>query len=94
MLHLLSAYAPEIKGVLLQSKSGVGEEEIISAENLLLKITLKDKVITRDALFAQEVLCSKITKASGNYVFKVKKNKQRIVYDIEQSLCLYRNKNV
>lgn len=48
-------------------------------------------MITGDALFAQEMLCHKICQCKGNYVFKAKKNKKRIVDDIDQNLYLNRN---
>ena len=45
-------------------------------------------------MFAQEVLCSKITNASGDYLFKVKRNKKRIIDDIEQEFNLCQNQNI
>lgn len=94
LLHLLSAYAPEISGVLLQTKSKPAGGEIIAAEEIIKNINITGKIITGDAMFAQEVLSSKIKEASGDYVFKVKRNKKRIISDIEQGFALSNRQNI
>lgn len=91
LLHLVSAFAPEVNAVLLQSKSEVAGGEIKTAEKMVPKIPLKGKVVTADALYAQEVLCHKIVAAKGDYVLKVKRNKKRIIADIEEGLNLAYN---
>ena len=94
LLHLLSAYAPEVKGVFRQIKSELCGGEIKAAEKIIPEMNLRDKVITGDALFAQETLCASIVKNGGNYLFKVKKNKIRIINDIEQLFNLHNNRNI
>ena len=94
LLHLLSAYAPEIAGVISQAKSKPAGGEIVTAEEMVVDLDVKGKIITGDAMFAQEVLCSKITNASGDYLFKVKRNKKRIIDDIEQEFNLCQNQNI
>jgi predicted transposase YbfD/YdcC len=39
-----------------------------------MHITVKEHVVTGDALFAQRTLCKQIKKAKGGYVFRVKGN--------------------
>ena len=94
LLHLVSAYVPDAKAVISQIKSKVAGGEIKSAKNILSKINLKNKVVTGDAMFAQNSLCTQITKSSGNYLFKVKRNKKRIINDIDQEFHLYKNRNL
>lgn len=83
LLHLLSAYSPEIRGVVRQIKSELAGGEIKAAAKIIPEINVKNKVITGDALFAQESLCADIVGNGGNYLFKVKKNKRRIIDDID-----------
>jgi len=94
LLHLVSAYSTEESGVLSQVKSELAGGEIASASNALSKIALKGKIVTGDAMFAQESLCTQITNAEGNYLFKVKRNKKRIIDDIDQEFHYYKNKNL
>lgn len=94
LLHLVSAYSTEESGVLSQVKSELAGGEIISASKVLSKIDLKGKIITGDAMFAQESLCTQITKSKGDFLFKVKRNKKRIVDDIDQEFHYYKNKHL
>ncbi|HJK86379.1 MAG TPA: ISAs1 family transposase, partial [Candidatus Megaira endosymbiont of Nemacystus decipiens] len=94
LLHLLSAYSPEIKGVIRQTKSDLAGGEIKAATKIIPDINIKNKVITGDALFSQEELCSTIVKNQGHYLFKVKRNKKRIIQDIEQIFNLHNNKKI
>jgi len=94
LLHLVSAFAPEVKAVLMQSRSEVAGGETKSAEAMIPKLELEGKIVTADALYAQEVLCHKIVQAGGDYVFKVKRNKKRIIADIEEGLNFSYNRNL
>lgn len=84
LLHLVSAYSTEESGVLSQVKSELAGGEINGAAKALSKIDLKGKIVTGDAMFAQASLCTQITQSEGDYLFKVKRNKKRIVNDIDQ----------
>ena len=94
LLHLVSAFAPEVNAVLMQSKSKVAAGEIKSLEEMIPKLDLKGKVVTADALYVQEVLCNKIVQAGGDYVFKVKRNRKKILGDIEEGFNLSYNRNL
>ena len=54
LLHLVSVYIPEEKGVVAQVKSGLAGGEIIGAQKALSSVNLKNKVVTGDAMFVQE----------------------------------------
>lgn len=94
LLHLVSAYATEANGVLAQVKSTLAGGEINAAKEVVKQIDIKGKVITGDALFAQDSLSKQIVGASGDYLFKVKKNKKRIINDIDQEFYYYKNKGL
>ena len=94
LLHLVSAYATQGSGVLAQVKSELAGGEINGAAEVLSKVDLKDKIVTGDAMFAQSTLCTQITKAEGDYLFKVKKNKKRIVNDIDQTFYYNKSQNL
>lgn len=94
LLHLLSAYVPQMSGVLMQVKSEPAGGEIKAATDILSKIDIRGKVVTGDAMFAQEMLCHKIVSNAGDYVFKVKGNKKRIIEDINQGFIANQNNGV
>lgn len=68
LLHLVSAYAVESKGVLAQIKSALAGGEIKAASKLMSKMSIKNKIITGDTMFAQRRLCAQI------------RNKKAIIY--------------
>jgi len=68
--------------------------QIATAEKLITNLDIKNKVITGDALYAQEVLSNKIVSRSGDYVFKVKRNKKKIIDDIKQGFEHYSQNNL
>lgn len=94
LLHLISAYSPEEKAVIAQVKSSLAGGEILGAKEALSRIDLKGKIVTGDAMFAQESLCKQITESKGNYLFKVKQNKKRILDDINQEFYLRKSKHL
>jgi|GEM_PF-2439474 len=94
ILHLLSAYLPEVGGVLSQIRSVPAGGEIRAAETVLSKLNIENKVITGDAMFAQEMLCHQIVSSSNDYIFKVKGNKKRIIGDIHEGFASCKDKNL
>lgn len=91
LLHLVSAYNPDGKGVVAQVKSAVAGGEIAGASKALSRVNLSGKVVTGDAMFAQESLCSQIKDSGGEYLFRVKQNKKRIFNDIAQEFYFYKS---
>lgn len=94
LLHLVSAFASEISATIAQVKSGRGGGEIEAAKKIIDGLELKEKVITGDALFVCSKLCSRIVSKSGDYLFKVKQNRKRILSDIIQRIQYHRNKDL
>lgn len=94
LLHLVSAFAPEVSGTLAQMKSEVAGGEIVAARRIISTLNIENKVITADALFAGEKLCSEIVAKGGDYVFKIKQNRKRIRDDIIQRMYHHRNRHL
>jgi hypothetical protein len=71
-LHLVSAFAHLARAVLFEMGTDSKGKELVVGPDVLTHITIKDHVVTGDALFAQRSLCEQIEKAKGGYVFRVK----------------------
>lgn len=80
--HLVSAFAHEALGVLFQMGTETKGKELVVGPEVLKHITIQNRVITGDALFAQRTLCTQITKDKGGYVFRVKGNQETLENDI------------
>jgi DDE_Tnp_1-associated/Transposase DDE domain len=81
-VHLLSAYAPEVKAVLAQLRVDAKTNEHKAALELLGVLTLKGKVVTGDAMFTHRDVCAKVTEAGGDYILPAKENQPTLVKDI------------
>lgn len=81
-LCLVSAFAHVASSVLFQMGTDTKGKELVIGPKVLKHITVKDHVITGDALFAQKKLCEQIGKDNGGYVFRVKGNQERLEQDI------------
>jgi len=79
---LVAAFAHVAKSVLFEEGTDMKGKELIIGPDVLKHITIKDHVITGDALFAQRSLCDQITKEHGGYVFRVKGNQETMEQDI------------
>lgn len=73
-VHLLAAYAPQQRVVLMQVEVGAKANEITAAPRLLEALDRRGRVVTGDAMFTQRELCDQIVLAGGDYVFPVKDN--------------------
>lgn len=81
-LHLVSAFAHLARAVLFEQGTDTKGKELVVGPEVLTHITLKDHVVTGDALFAQRTLCEQIEKAKGGYVFRVKGNQDTLENNI------------
>src|ERR1700691_5194591 len=81
-LHLVSAFAHLARAVLFEMGTDSKGKELVVGPDVLTHITIKDHVVTGDALFAQRSLCEKIEKAKGGYVFRVKGNQDTLEKNI------------
>lgn len=81
-LHLVSAFAHLARAVLFEQGTEIKGKELVVGPEVLTHITIKDRVVTGDALFAQKTLCEQIEKAKGGYVFRVKGNQDTLEKNI------------
>ena len=81
-VHLVSAYASDVKAVLAQLRVDAKTNEHKAALELLGVLPLKGKVITGDAMFTHRDVCAKVIEGGGDYVLPVKDNQPTLVKDI------------
>ena len=81
-LHLVSAFAHLARAVLFEQGTDIKGKELVVGPEVLTHITIKDRVVTGDALFAQRSLCEQIKTAKGGYVFRVKGNQDTLEKNI------------
>jgi predicted transposase YbfD/YdcC len=81
-LHLVSAFAHVARAVLFEQGTETKGKELVVGPEVLTHITIKDRVVTGDALFTQRSLCEQIEKAKGGYVLRVKGNQDTLEKNI------------
>jgi DDE_Tnp_1-associated/Transposase DDE domain len=82
-VHLVSAYAPDVKAVLAQLRIDAKTNEHKAALELLGVLPLKGKVITGDAMFTHRDVCQTVIEGGGDYVLAVKDNQPTLAGNIE-----------
>lgn len=81
-LHLVASFAHAARAVLFEQGTDIKGKELVVGPEVLTHITIKDHVVTGDALFAQRSLCEQIKLAEGGYVFRVKGNQETLEKNI------------
>jgi predicted transposase YbfD/YdcC len=81
--HLLAAYLPGERVVLMQVEVDGHENDISAAPQVLKHLDLQGKIVTGDALLTQRKLAQQIGDAGGDYVFPVKENHPQLLQDIQ-----------
>ncbi len=81
-VHLVSAYAPDVKAVLAQLRVDAKTNEHKAALELLGVLPVKGKVLTGDALFTHRDVCAAVLDGGGDYVLPVKENQPTLSKDI------------
>jgi DDE_Tnp_1-associated/Transposase DDE domain len=81
-VHLVSAYAPDVKAVLAPLRVDAKTNEHKAGLQLLGVLPLKGKVITGDAMFTHRDVCSAVIEGRGDYVLPVKENQPTLARDI------------
>lgn len=81
-IHIVAAFAHKAMSVLFEMGTDIKGKELVIGPEVLKHITIKDKVVTGDALFTQRSLCEQIIKKEGGYVFRVKGNQETLEKDI------------
>jgi hypothetical protein len=81
-VHLLAAFAEDLKGVIGEFRVAPDSNEIIAALELLQGLSLEGAIVSEDAIFAQRAICREIKDRGGDYFFTVKVNQPRLRDDI------------
>jgi predicted transposase YbfD/YdcC len=82
--HLLTLYATDTGVVVGQMAVGEKANEIVVAPELLKTVNLAGRLISGDAMFAQQALSQQIVEAEGDYVWIVKDNQPTLRASIER----------
>ena len=77
-LHLLALQEAELNAVVEQTELREGENEISGAKRLLEKADLANKIISGDAIFAQQELSKTVIEKGGEYLWKLRANQGTI----------------
>ncbi len=77
-LHLLALQESEVNLVIEQTALLEGENEISAGKRLLEKVDLTNKIISGDAIFAQQELSKKVVEKGGEYLWKLRANQGKI----------------
>jgi hypothetical protein len=86
-VHLLSAYAPDVKAVLAQLRVDAKTNEHKAALELLGVLPVRGRVVTGDAMFTHRDVCAEVVHRGGDYVLPVKENQPTLGKDIAAALA-------
>lgn len=82
MLHMISAYATELRVVLAQEKVQDKSNEITAIPKLLEWLDLKGNTVTIDAMGCQYKIADQILTKEGEYIFALKGNQGELCDDV------------
>ena len=81
-VHLVSAFASRLSGVLGQLQVAPEGNEITAALALLKDLPLQGAVVTGDAVFCQRAICQHVRDQQGDDLFAVKANQPHLMADL------------
>jgi hypothetical protein len=81
-VHLVAAYAADVKGVLAQMRVDAKTNEHKAALELLGVLPLAGRVVTADAMFTHRDFCQQIIEDQGDYVLPIKQNQPNLRKDV------------
>lgn len=84
-IHIVAAFTHTLQSVLFEIGTEEKGKEIVIGPAVLKNISLKDHIVTGDAMFTQRKICEQIVQGKGGYVFTVKGNQQQA----EENITLY-----
>src|SRR5581483_128060 len=85
-IHAMTAFCHDLTGVLAQLvvDANQHEAELTVAPQVLRQIDWQGRVLTGDALYCQQALCTQVVEAGGDYLVLVKENQPTLLADIRQ----------
>lgn len=81
-IHIVAAFAHKASTVLFEMGTDEKGKELVVGPEVIKKLSIKERIVTGDALFAQRKLCKLITHKEGGYIFRVKGNQETLEKDI------------
>jgi predicted transposase YbfD/YdcC len=81
-IHMVSAWASDIRLVLGQLKTDDKSNEITAIPELIKMLALKGSIVTTDAMGCQKKITRTITEKQADYVIQVKDNQPKLNEDI------------
>src|SRR3954468_20781293 len=81
-LHMVSAWGCEQRMVLAQIATDAKSNEITAVPKLLKMLSLKDAIVTVDALNCQRAIASQIVEQGGDYALALKGNQATLHADV------------
>lgn len=85
-LHLVSAWANQVKLTLGEVAVDGKSNEITAIPKLLALLDLKGAIVTIDAMGCQTAIAEKIVAGGGDYILAVKGNQQHLLEDIQTTM--------
>ena len=85
-LHMVSAWGSEQRLVLGQIATDAKSNEITAVPKLLAMLSLKDTIVTADALNCQRAIAQQIVDQGGNYALALKANQATLHDDVSRLL--------
>lgn len=82
-IHMVSAFASELRLVLAQTSVDSKSNEIKAIPELLEWLDLEGAIVTIDAMGCQKNICKKIKEKQGDYVIALKGNQEALHKDAE-----------
>jgi predicted transposase YbfD/YdcC len=86
-VYLLGGFLANAEVMLMQVEVQPGENELSAAPRLLRAMNLRGFVVSGDAAFAQRNLSLIVTRAGGEYVWKLKENQPKLLADVRQAFA-------
>ena len=85
-IHAVTAFCHDLGGVLAQLVVDAKQHqaELTVAPEAIRKIDWQGRVLTGDALYCQQSLCTQVVEAGGDYLLVVKENQPTLLADILQ----------
>jgi hypothetical protein len=81
-IHLVSAYAPDVRAVVGQLRVDAKTNEHKAALELLGVLPLRGKVVSGDAMVTHRDVCAEVVRGGGDYVLPVKENQPTLRADL------------
>lgn len=84
-IHIVAAFTHKLQSVLFEIGTETKGKEIVIGPEVLKQLSVKDHIVTGDAMFTQRKICDQISTREGGYVFTVKGNQAHM----EEAIKLY-----